>query len=120
MLHSVIQGVNPQGRLYGRNIPNHAPEHPYSRHRTTVILLYCTAMIEFKKYGMKIQVGLGTPEECPEDGEELSMTPPYRIWIAVDGVWAPTTWSGCAYNLAETLKKLKSENSLCRYIERIL
>lgn len=48
-------------------------------------------MIEFRKYGMKIKVGLGTPEECPEDGAELSMTPPYRIWIAVDGVWAPTT-----------------------------
>lgn len=77
-------------------------------------------MIEFKKYGMKIKVGLGTPEECPEDGEELLMTPPYRVWIAVDGVWAPTTWPGCAYDLAETLKKLRSEGSLCRYIERVL
>lgn len=80
-------------------------------------------MIEFKKYGMKIQVGLGTPEECPEDRSVrsmLSMAPPYRIWIAVDGVWAPTIYKGCAYDLAETLKKLRSEDSLCRYIERIL
>lgn len=37
MLHSPIQGVNPQGRLYGRNISNHASEHPHSRFITLQI-----------------------------------------------------------------------------------
>lgn len=77
-------------------------------------------MIEVKKHGMTIQVGLGTESESPAEVTNYPLYGPYRIWFKAFGMWAPTTWPGCAYDLAETLKKLKNEDSLCRYIERIL
>lgn len=77
-------------------------------------------MIEFKKFGMKIAVGLGEEAVSPVEREEMMMKSPYRIWIGVDGLWAPTTFSDCAYRLAERLKAFKSEDRICEYIEEIV
>lgn len=76
-------------------------------------------MIEVKKHGMIIQVGLGTESESPADNEYPS-NGPYRVWIRAFGTWAPTVYSGCAYDLAQTLKKSESVESLCGFLISVL
>lgn len=76
-------------------------------------------MIEVKKHGMTIQVGLGTESESPAV-TEFPSNGPYRIWIKAFGVWAPTTWPGHAYDLAKTLRKSESVESLCGFLISVL
>ena len=77
-------------------------------------------MIEVKKHGMTIQVGLGTESESPAEVTNYPLYGPYRIWFKAFGMWAPTKYPGCAYDLAETLKKSESVESLCGFLISVL
>lgn len=79
-------------------------------------------MIEVKKHGMTIQVGLGTESESPADMTEWPRPPydRYRIWFKAFGLWTPTVYPGCVYDLAQTLKKSESVESLCAFLISVL
>lgn len=76
-------------------------------------------MIEVKKHGMTIQVGFGTKSESPAV-TEFPSNGPYRVWFKAFGMWAPTTYPGCARDLAATLKKSESVESLCGFLISVL
>ena len=76
-------------------------------------------MIEVKKHGMTIQVGLGTESESPAVNEFPS-SGPYRVWFKAFGMWAPTVYPGCVHDLATTLKKSESVESLCGFLISVL
>lgn len=77
-------------------------------------------MIEVKKHGMTVQVGLGTESESPEEVTRYPLYGPYKVWIRAFGVWAPTRYPECAHNLALRLKKSESVESLCGFLISVL
>lgn len=77
-------------------------------------------MLEVRKFGMKITVGLGSPDLNPVEFLDADMNPPYRIWIKVDGLWAPTTYRGCSHDLMSMVRRMKTEADLCEFIEKII